>query len=222
MQRFDAAKKPSKGPRNCTRVPRSGSGPKPGARVGARQRSEPPERPATPASQEPPRRVDRKPIQRGAEDPVYCQDPGPSLYARFPNPIPKPNRGASRCCEENLRPKPPNEVFFESKHRNRPRPDLGGRYPALGAPLRFLRTDKRGVIQVEGDPEGVIPSVAKGDRRTIRHPALVSRDSERFEGVPSTKKGLIPSYRSNSRRPWSRPGGLCGCRRELNLPPQKR
>jgi hypothetical protein len=48
------------------------------------------------------------------------------------------------------------------------------------------------VIQVVGDPEGVIPSVAKGDRRTIRHPAPVSRDSERFEGVPSTKKGLFP------------------------------
>lgn len=192
MLRSDAAKKPSKGPRNCTRGPGSGSGPKPGARVGARQRFGPPERPATPASQEPPLRVDRKPIQRGVEDRVSVQGPGSSLCARSPNPIPKPNRGASRYCEENPRPKPPNGVLVEPTHRSRPRPDQGGRYPALGAHLRFLRTDKRGVIRVEGGPEGVIPNVAKGDRRTIRHPVPKDMDAEGREGVPPTKKGLFP------------------------------
>ena len=48
------------------------------------------------------------------------------------------------------------------------------------------------MIQVEGDPEGVIPSVAKGDRRTIRHPVPKDMDAEGREGVPPTKKGLFP------------------------------
>lgn len=84
------------------------------------------------------------------------------------------------------------KALVEATPASRPRPVQGGGYPVPVAPPWFQRTDKRGVIRVEGAPEGVIPIVAKGDRRTIHHPVPKDVDAEGREGVPPTKKGLFP------------------------------
>lgn len=44
------------------------------------------------------------------------------------------------------------KVLVEAKPASRPRPVQGGGYPVPVAPPWFQRTDKRGVIQAEGDP----------------------------------------------------------------------